>query len=252
MNPHVPLEAEVVDRIQESPTIFTLRLRLTEEAARSSYRFVPGQFNMLYLYGVGEVAISIVSDPQDETLIDHTIRAVGRVTHGLARLKPGERLGLHGPYGSGWPLQTAEGRDVLLITGGLGCAPVVAVINYILMRRERFGKFTIIQGVKHAEDLIWRERYAYWSRLPHTRVLLAADHGGPLWPHHVELVTEVFDLAEITPESTLGEGYPRPHGPIPDPLRPTPRSEQAHPGELGAGPAQAHGSRSGVAQDRGV
>lgn len=202
-NPHLPLEAEVVDRIQESPQIFSLRLRLTEEAERRAYRFVPGQFNMLYLYGVGEVAISIASDPQEEALIDHTIRAVGRVTHGLARLKPGDRLGMRGPYGRGWPLETAEGRDVLLVTGGLGCAPLIGVINYILMRRERFGRFTIIQGVKHAEDLIWRERYAYWSRLPHTQVLLAADHGGPLWPHHVGLVTEVFDLAGIIPEHTL-------------------------------------------------
>jgi len=202
-NPHVPLEAEIIERVQESRTIFTLRLRLTNEAARRAYRFAPGQFNMLYLYGVGEVAISIVSDPQDETVIGHTIRTVGRVTQGLTRLEPGDRLGLRGPYGRGWPLQAAEGHDVLLVTGGLGCAPLVAVINYILMRRERFGRFTIIQGVKHAEDLIWRERYAYWNSLPNTRVLLAADHGGPLWPWHVGLVTEVFDLAEIVPERTL-------------------------------------------------
>jgi len=100
-------------------------------------------------------------------------------------------------------MQEAEGHDILVITGGLGCAPVVAVINYVLMRRERFGRLTIIQGVKHAEELIWRERYAYWNTLPDTRVLLAADHGGPLWPWHVGLVTEVFDKAQITSERTI-------------------------------------------------
>lgn len=202
-SPYLPWEAQVVEHVQESKTIFTLRLRLTDELARDAYRFNPGQFNMVYLYGVGEVAISIVSDPNDPTFIGHTIRAVGRVTNGLARLKEGERVGLRGPYGNGWPLAEAQGHDVLVVTGGLGCAPVVAVINYILMRRDRYGRLTIIQGVKHADDLIWRERYAYWHSLPRTDVLIAADHGGPLWPWHVGLVTEVFDHANIVPERTF-------------------------------------------------
>lgn len=203
MNPYLPFEAEVVERIQESRTIFTLRLRLTDELARRTYHFAPGQFNMLYLHGAGEVPISIVSDPQDEGVLGHTIREVGRVTRGLARLQPGDRVGLRGPYGRGWPIHAAQGHDVLVVTGGLGCAPVVAVINYAIMRRTLFGKLTIIQGVKHAEDLIWRERYDYWRTLPNTQVLLAADHGGALWPYHVGLVTEVFDDAGIDPARTV-------------------------------------------------
>lgn len=199
----IPMAAEVVGRVEESPTIFTLRLRLTDARARQEYRFAPGQFNMVYLFGVGEVPISIVSDPHDPLLLDHTIRAVGRITEGLSRLRQGDQIGLRGPFGQGWPLREAEGHDILVITGGLGCAPVVAVINYILMRRERFGHLTIIQGVKHAEEMIWRERYAYWNSLPRTRVLLAADHGGPLWPWHVGLVTDVFDEAQITSERTI-------------------------------------------------
>jgi len=199
----LPLVAQVVGRIEESPTIFTLRLRLVDARAREAYRFAPGQFNMVYLFGVGEIPLSIVSDPRDPALLDHTVRAVGQVTQGLSRIREGDQIGLRGPFGRGWPLQEAEGHDVLVITGGLGCAPVVAVINYILMRRERFGRLTIIQGVKHAEELIWRDRYAYWRTLPDTRVLLAADHGGPLWPWHVGLVTEVFDEAQITSARTI-------------------------------------------------
>ena len=201
--PQLPMVAEIIGRVAESPTIFTLRLRLSDAQARDDYRFAPGQFNMVYLYGVGEVPISIVSDPRDPVLLDHTIRAVGRVTQGLSQLRKGDRIGLRGPFGRGWPLAEAEGHDILVVTGGLGCAPVVAVINYILMRRERFGRLTIIQGVKHAEELIWRERYAYWNTLPETRVLLAADHGGPLWPWHVGVVTDVFAEAQITPARTI-------------------------------------------------
>ena len=202
-NPYLPAEAEVVERIEEAPAVFTLRLRLCDPEVRAAYRFAPGQFNMLYLYGVGEVPISIVSDPDDAGHLLHTIRSVGRVTGGLEKLSAGQRIGLRGPYGRGWPLQQAAGRDVLVLTGGLGCAPVVSVINYILMRRSAFGRLVIIQGVKHAQDLLWRERYARWAAQPDTQVLLSADHGGPLWPWHVGLVTEVFDQARIDPGSTL-------------------------------------------------
>jgi NAD(P)H-flavin reductase len=197
INPHLPLEAEVVERIQESPTIFTLRLRFTDPAKHAAFRFAPGQFNMIYLYGVGEVPISIVSDPQDEHLFDHAIRVVGRVTRGLEQLKAGDRLGVRGPYGRGWPLKLAENRDVMVITGGLGCAPVVSVINYVIRRRDNFRRLVIMQGVKHSEDLIWRSQYSQWSKLRDTQVLVAADVGVALWPWHIGRVTELFDKVEI-------------------------------------------------------
>jgi NAD(P)H-flavin reductase len=195
-----PHAATVVARTQESPSIFTLQLRLNDAAAQTAYRFAPGQFNMLYLPGVGEVAISIMSDPEERNGIGHTIRAAGRVTRGLAALQPGDQLGLRGPFGRGWPLQEVGGRDVVLVLGGLGCAPVVSVIHYVLKRRERYGKLVIIQGVKHTEDLIWREQYSHWATLPDTQVLVAADEGAALWPWHVGRVTEMFGLARFNPE----------------------------------------------------
>jgi hypothetical protein len=93
------------------------------------------------------VALSIVSDPLDTHFFDYTVRAVGRVTDGLARLSPGDWLGVRGPFGRGWPVDSAEGRDILVVTGGLGCAPVSSLIRYVLRRRERFGRLYILQGV---------------------------------------------------------------------------------------------------------
>jgi NAD(P)H-flavin reductase len=199
----IPSEAEIVERVQESPTIFTLRLRFTDPARHAAYRFAPGQFNMLYLYGVGEVPISIVSDPADERLFDHAIRVVGRVTAGFARLKAGDRLGVRGPFGRGWPLGEAEGQDILIVTGGLGCAPVVSVINYVMRRRERYGRLAIMQGVKHADDFIWRTQYERWRAQPDTQVLVAADVGARLWPWHVGPVTALFEQARIEPARTV-------------------------------------------------
>jgi NAD(P)H-flavin reductase len=105
------MSAEVVERQQESSDVFTLRIRLTDPQLRQQYTFQPGQFNMVYLHGVGEVAISIVSDREDHTLLNHTIRAVGRATRGLEQLQPGQQIGLRGPYGRGWPMELAKGKE---------------------------------------------------------------------------------------------------------------------------------------------
>jgi len=203
VNPYLPHEAVIVERVQESSSIFTLRLKFTDPQLHRQFSFQPGQFNMVYLHGVGEVAISIVSDPEDDTLYDHTIRAVGRITRGLAQLRQGERVGIRGPYGRGWPLGAAEGRDVLIVTGGLGCAPVVAVINYVLRRRARFGRLLIMQGVKHSEDLLWQQRYQEWARMPDTHVLVAADAAGQHWPWRVGRVTDHFDELGLDPRHTV-------------------------------------------------
>lgn len=199
-NPYLPRAAEVAARIEEAPNMVTLRLYLSDPLDRDAYSFDPGQFNMLYLYGVGEVPISISSDPAETDTLDHTVRAVGRVTRALTGLQVGDHLGIRGPFGRGWPIHEAEGRDLVVLTGGLGCAPVVAAIGYAVKRRNWFRRLVIMQGVKHSADMIWRERYDAWARLSDTRVLLAADQAEKGWRGHLGLVTEVIDQAEFDPE----------------------------------------------------
>lgn len=187
----VPMAAEVVERRQESADIFTLSLRLVDPQQHSNYRFEPGQFNMVYLHGVGEVAISIVSERNDPTLLNHTIRAVGRVTRGLEQLQPGQQIGLRGPYGRGWPLQQAQGRDLVVVTGGLGCAPVVGAIEAVEQQRARYGEMLIVEGVKHHQDLIYPDRYRHWQQMERTEVVLctSGDCAAP-WPWHTGRVTD--------------------------------------------------------------
>ena len=200
---HCPVEVEVIGRVQESPAIFSLTLRQTDPELAGTFRFRPGQFNMLYLYAVGEVPISIVSDPDQSDALEHTIRDVGRVTHGLAQLKVGSRLGMRGPFGSAWPLEDIKGKDVLILTGGLGCAPVVSVINWIMKRRAAFGRITILQGVKHSDDLIWRDQYDAWATAGDTQVLLASDVAAGNWPWYIGRVTMLLDQTDLDGPNTV-------------------------------------------------
>lgn len=203
LNPYLPHQAQIVARIQETPDIFTLRLRFSDIAHHARYRFLPGQFNMLHVFGVGEVALSIVSDPQDLHLFDHTIRVVGRVTEALSKLQTGDYLGVRGPFGLGWPMRSAQGRDLILMTGGLGCAPVVSVIHYLMRRRSQYGKLVIIQGVKHSNDLLWRQQYDTWAQYPDTQVLLTADYAGHGWPFNTGRVPELLAEADFNPQNSL-------------------------------------------------
>lgn len=202
-DPYLPFEAEIVEKIEESATIFTLNLRFTDENVHKNFKFQPGQFNMLYIYGVGEVAISIVSDPTEGSYLSHTIRQVGRVTQALHKLQVGDRIGVRGPYGRGWPMALALGRDVVVVTGGLGCAPAVSIIRYILKRRNDYGHLSILQGVKHSDDFIFRKQYALWEQSPDIEIHIAADAAGPKWPWSVGYVTDMIDKLNLRPEETI-------------------------------------------------
>ncbi|RDH81995.1 MAG: Ni/Fe hydrogenase subunit gamma [endosymbiont of Escarpia spicata] len=202
-DPHLPHSAVIDRRVQESPGIFSLRLQYVDTHVQDIFEFKPGQFNMLSLFGVGEVPISIVSDPDDSHFFDHTIRVAGRVTEALSRLQPGDRVGIRGPFGRGWPMAQAEGQDVVVVTGGLGCAPLVSVIRYLLRRRDRFGDIHILQGVKNEDDLIWRRQYELWSREHGVNVQLAADMPGKAWPWQQGLVTELINTLDLNLEKTV-------------------------------------------------
>jgi NAD(P)H-flavin reductase len=200
----LPVRARIVERLQETETIFTLRLKLEDAALAAQYRFAPGQFNMLYLPGVGEVPISIVSDPHED-LIDHTIRVVGAVTQALAQLPAGAAVGLRGPFGRGWPMQAAEGRDLFIVTGGLGCAPSVSAVHAVLGRRERYGRVVLLEGVRHCRDLALKSRFAEWLDHPDLEVQLAVCEANPCadWPWHTGNVLTLFDEMALQPAHTV-------------------------------------------------
>lgn len=203
LDPSLPLSAVIVARRQDAPTIFTWDLQLKDPLLQKQYRFTPGQFNMVYLYGVGEVAISVSSDPLQQAFFSHTIRAVGRVTKAMQALQVGDEVGVRGPYGRGWPLEAVRGKDVVIVSGGLGCAPTVSAIRAILTNRKHYGRLVILQGVKHSDDFIFRKQYSAWAKEPNTEIYVAADKAGPHWPWKTGYVTDVIQSLRLDPARTV-------------------------------------------------
>lgn len=200
---YLPEEAKIIERIDETRMIFTLRLRFTNPKTQQNFSFRPGQFNMVYLYGVGEIAISLSSDPDNHEFFDHTIRAVGRVSRGLEKLVPGDCVGIRGAYGCGWPIEKALHKDIVIITGGLGCAPVMGMVDYIIQRRDQFGELKIMQGVKHSDDFIFQKRYAEWEKFPNTEVLVAADKAVDKWPWYSGRITNLIQKINVKPDNVV-------------------------------------------------
>ena len=193
MTPYTLHPARVTARRTETPGIYTFGMRFLNPEVRRGYRFKAGQFNMLYAFGVGEVPISIVSDPAAPEVLEHTIRIAGRVTGVMAGWKVGDIVGVRGPYGNGWPVEAARGRDVVIITGGLGCAPVVGLLNYIFGRRAEYGELHILHGVKTPNDLLYRAQFDQWRSEPRTRVYLTTDRPDKSWHYRIGVVTDLFD-----------------------------------------------------------
>ncbi|MFH0899390.1 MAG: FAD/NAD(P)-binding protein [Pseudomonadota bacterium] len=182
----------------ETPDTFTLTLDSTV-AWPEGFSFVPGQFNMLYALGAGEVPISISGDPRRSLELVHTIRAVGRVTGSLQALRRGCVLGVRGPYGHGWPLDEAKGRDVILIAGGLGIAPLRPAIYHLIDHRQDYRRIAILYGARTPRDLLYRRELERWRGRLDIELEVTVDRARPDWHGRVDIVTAL--LPTITADS---------------------------------------------------
>lgn len=198
-DPWIPEPIPILGKKRETADTFTLRL----DVRGRNFSFAPGQFNMLYLFGLGEVAISISGDPHDRDVLVHTIRAVGTVTKAMARLKRGETLGVRGPYGRGWPLEEAIGKDLLVVAGGLGIAPLRPIIYRMLRDRNQFRDVFVLYGARSPSEILYRSETARWSQRLARNVYLTVDHAGPEWAGPVGVVPALLDRLRLDRAETV-------------------------------------------------
>jgi NAD(P)H-flavin reductase len=195
--PWAPVPAPVVGITRETPDVVTLRLRV----GPGPRAFRPGQFLMVYAFGVGEAPLSI-DGGEGADLLRLTVRAVGPVTAALSAAKRGDEVGIRGPFGRGWPLEEAAGRDLVLVSGGLGLPPLRAVLDAALADRARYGRLILLHGARTPEDLIYRR---YLARLspPDVEVRLAVDRADATWPGVVGVVPALLGRVGLAPERTV-------------------------------------------------
>ena len=163
-NDYSPNIAFIRDITQETSNTNTYTLEPYDKIMKKKFSYTPGQFIMLSIFGIGEAAISISSEPSNSGFINTTIRNVGNVTNAIFRLKKGDLIGIRGPYGIGWPLDKAENRDILIIAGGMGLAPLRGVINHIKNNRDKYGHLEIIYGARTPGDMIFTYEYDDWKK----------------------------------------------------------------------------------------
>jgi NAD(P)H-flavin reductase len=203
----IPFEATIKWIKKETRDSSTYALRINSRDIQREYRFLPGQFNMLYLPGIGEAPISISSSPVDHDLL-HTVRVAGDVTTALSRLRAGDVIGMRGPFGRGWPLEETEDLDLLIVAGGLGIASLRSVTRHILKtsaskKRGAHPRRMLLYGAKTPKDVIFRDEFPLYRDI--FEVFLTVDRADPeeYWRGETGLVTKLFDRISLDPLCTL-------------------------------------------------
>lgn len=201
IDPMVTGPYRILKVVKETHDTFTLEL--APENKSDACSFHPGQFNMLYVYGVGEVPISISGDPAVPEILVHTTRAVGTVTKSMWKLRTGNFIGVRGPYGTGWPIEESAGRDIVVVAGGIGLAPLRPVIYYILNHREKYGKVAILYGARTPDDIIYAKELRKWRGRFDLDIHITVDRAAGNWRGNVGVVTNLIGRAPYDPFNAM-------------------------------------------------
>lgn len=185
----------------ETADTFTFELQALEGG--SEFLFDAGQFNMLYLFGQGEIPVSISGSPIEPGVLIHTIRKVGTITKAMRRLKRGDVIGVRGPLGIGWPLQATEGSDVILVAGGIGLAPLRSVLYVLISNREKYGRIILLLGTRSPADILFQREIEKWRSRLDLEVRVTVDRADISWRGNVGVVTSLIPKAPFDPAQTI-------------------------------------------------
>jgi NAD(P)H-flavin reductase len=200
-DPMIPVLYRIQSIQRETHDTFTFEILPADGAGIASFQ--PGQFNMLYVFGVGEVPISISGDPRNVPSLKHTTRIVGAVTKAMGNLKSGDVIGVRGPFGSQWPVRKELGRDFLVVTGGIGLAPLRPAIYQLLKHRDDYRKIVLLYGARTPEDILYRRELEHWRGKFDLEIQVTVDRGASGWRGNVGVVTTLVGRAPFDSSNTV-------------------------------------------------
>ena len=198
--PMVPEPYRVVRRRRETADTWTLEL---EALSGDGLAPAPGQFTMLYVFGIGEVPISASGDPARPGSLVHTVRAVGAVTEAICAARPGDVIGVRGPFGTAWPLEQAVGADVVIVAGGIGLAPLRPALYHVLAHRGQYGTVVVLYGGRAPEDLLYRRELERWRGRLDVDVDVTVDAATSAWRGKVGVVTKLIPRAVFDEQAAV-------------------------------------------------
>lgn len=201
-HPMTPHWAKLVDIQPEAPGVSTYWLKFKDPEVQETFFFNPGQFNILTVPGYGEAAISISSDLEDTSTVGHTIRLAGNVTRAIDRLKLGDVVGVRGPFGSSWPLDSCKGKDIYIAAGGIGLPPLRPVIYYIMKHRGDYGQVVVLYGARTPLDLQFHDEYETWQDAG-IEVMITVDRADEHWDGMVGVVPLLFYRLRMKPQNSV-------------------------------------------------
>ncbi len=194
----------VIDQMRrETADTFTFILKPVKGHGRGSFQFEPGQFNMLYVFGTGEVPISISGTQEQNGKLEHTTRVAGTVTGAMGKLRSGDVIGIRGPFGSHWPIENAIGKDVIVVAGGIGLAPLRPVYNALVGRRDEFNKIVLLYGSRTPEDILFRSELEKLSANLDIEVFVTVDRSTMGWRGNVGVVTSLLRNVPFDPRNAV-------------------------------------------------
>ncbi len=198
--PMAPRPYRVVGRRRETGDTWTLAL---EPLAGAAPEIAPGQFMMVYAFGIGEVPISVSGPPWRPGPVVHTVRAVGPVSGAICASRPGAVLGLRGPFGNCWPVADVCGCDLVVVAGGIGLAPLRPAVYHVLEHRGEYGSVTILYGSRTPSDLLYRRELERWRSRFDVAVDVTVDAADSAWHGKVGVVPKLIGGAAFDPGSAV-------------------------------------------------
>jgi NAD(P)H-flavin reductase len=201
-NIYLPRTATIQSMRPETIDVTTFRITVDGSGGTEKFDYRSGQFAELSVLGVGEAPISISSSPTRPEAIEFSIRRLGELTNALHELGPGDKIGIRGPFGNCFPLEEIEGKNLLIIGGGIGLAPLRSVVLNAFDNRAKYGRIDIIYGARSPQDLVFTSEYEEWQKVDNSRLHLTVDRGDEEWKGNVGLVPTFLKEINPSPDNT--------------------------------------------------
>ncbi|MEN6311600.1 MAG: FAD/NAD(P)-binding protein, partial [Acidobacteriota bacterium] len=196
-------EIAVIDEVKEEiEDVRTFYFSFENKEAGRNFRSKSGQFIMCTVFGAGEFAVSLPFSPEDDRR-HISVRQVGKVTRALHELRAGDKIGIRGPFGNGFPFEAIKGKNVIYVAGGIGLIPLRSSIVHVLQHRQDFGRILLIYGSKSSKELMFRDMIAKWQATEGFETYITIDRAEPGWTGQVGFVHTLVGPAHVPVENTV-------------------------------------------------